>query len=133
MALIDMGITKEQAKAVLEPNPKGKYRLRFIGFLRKDQSKPNEVAMTDKNGNKYVVAKFKPLPPAPNSNDILHNVGVASFTFGDFIEAYPESIDPRPFNEDAIMNKDCWAEVEIDTYEGRQRNVIKKLININAG
>ncbi len=149
MALIHVGITQDDAKAVtklLEPGkgrgPRGMYRMRFTGFFRKDKDKPESVIQDTKSGGKMLTALFVPADPdILNKSNIMYNAPFSppSKFFADLIEALPELYSgDQDLDENNAKNAEVWCAITIDEVQregvksGQFRNGIGAIVNINA-
>ena len=149
MAVINVGITHEEAKEVtklLEPGkgrgPRGMYRMAFKGFFRREKDKSESIIQTTKSGGKMLTALFASADPdILNKGNIMYNAPFSppSKFYADLIEALPELYASGQELDDALaMNREVWAGVTVDEIErdgqktGQFRNGISVLVNINA-
>lgn len=149
MALIDVNVTRDEAKAVtklLEPGkgkgPRGMYRGVFKGFFRKEKDNAESIIQNTRSGGKMITALFAPSDPdILNKSNLMYNAPFSppSKFYADLVEALPQLYSgATTLDENAALNTEVWMGITIDEVErdgqktGQFRNGISALVNINA-
>ena len=97
MALIDLGITKDEALAAGAQVGPGEYDAEYVGLLV-DQVTGDVVWTSDVSGGKMLKPTFKVVnhpDPLTNGKRLpIYNAVAGSFSLSDFMEAIPEFWGP---------------------------------------
>jgi hypothetical protein len=92
MALIDLGITKDEGLAPGAQVPPGEYEAEYLGLLQNQEQ--GGVVFTSNSGNKMMKARFRVVnhaDPLVNGKNLpIYNAVVGTFSFSDFMEAVPQ-------------------------------------------
>jgi len=98
MALIDVGITRDEALAPGAQVATGEYEAEYLGLLQ-NQEEGGVIFTGRESGSKMVKARFRvvnhPDPQMKGKNLPIYNAVVGSFSFSDLVEAVPAFWGPQ--------------------------------------
>ena len=132
MAIIEVGMSLDDAKKSVEPIPAAKYRATLVDWMK---DKAGNVKQKTKDGKKFM---FRPIfkvvheDPSVGSRQLIYNAVVGSFSYGELALALPQVFVGSGIDTEAGKGSDVWLDVSIDTYEGRGRNQIDHITHIAA-
>jgi hypothetical protein len=132
MAIIEVGMTLEDAKKSVEPIPAAKYRGTLVDWMKDSQG---QVLQTTKNGKKKMlkpIFKIVHEDPAVAGRQLIYNAVLGSFSFGELAAALPSVFVGRGIDTEAGKGIDVWLDVSIGEYDGRLRNQIDHISHIAA-
>jgi hypothetical protein len=132
MAIIEVGMTLDDAKKSVEPIPAAKYRGTLVDWMK---DKEGNVLQKTRDGKKKIIKPiFKVVheDPAVAGRQLIYNAVVGSFSFGELAAALPQCFVGRGIDTEAGKGSDVWLDVSIGTYDGRDRNQIDHISHIAA-
>ena len=132
MAIIEVGMTLDDAKKSVEPIPAAKYRGTLVDWMK---DKEGNVLQKTRDGKKKMlkpVFKVVHEDPSVAGRQLIYNAVVGSFSFGELAAALPQCFVGRGIDTEAGKGSDVWLDVSIGTYEGRDRNQIDHITHIAA-
>lgn len=128
MALIDVGITKEEIEASALPLKPGSYKMMYTGLLQDPQT--SGVLWPTKAGGKMVKAKLQVVDnpdPAANGKMFIYNATIGSFTFSDLVVAIPAIMQGSSIDDEAGFGAILSVQVVMGKGEYANQNNIKKI------
>lgn len=90
MALIDVGITKEEVEASALPVPPAHYKMMYTGLLVDQVTK--DIIWSTEKGGKMLKAKFQIVEhpdPKINGKQFIYNAAIGEFSFTDLEMSIP--------------------------------------------
>lgn len=127
MPIIDEELSFEEMEGLLNPAPKGRYRLKLVMFRADEDG--NVVLSTEKCLG-YIKPVFAIQDEGPHRGkfaEMFIVVKPKSREYAQLFKAFPSAIVNGKFDTDAAIGLECLGDVGIDSYEGNEKNVVRKL------
>jgi len=133
MPIIDETLNFEEMEQLLNPAPKGRYRVRLIGF-RADED--GNVILSSEKCLGYIKPIYSIVEEGPHRGKMAEQFVVVkpkSREYAQLYKAFPNAITPDgKFDTDLAIGMECLADIGVDTYEGNSKNVVRKVLPIPA-
>ena len=132
MAVIEIGMTLDDAQKSVQPIPPARYRGILVDWYK--DSSGQVVTKTVKTKKNMVKPVFKVQSPEPsyNGRQFIYNAVIGDFSFGELTAAIPTLMIGTGIDTEAALGTEVWLDVSIGTYEGRERNQIDHVLHISA-
>ena len=124
MPIIDSEMTESEVEVLLSPAPKGEYTLRLIKF---QASADGAVEMESEKGNRYIKVAFVIEEGDHKGKFAEYFAMKKSKEYAMLLRAIPEGLTEGKLDTDLAVNQVCTGYVTIDSYEGNEKNVVKRL------
>jgi hypothetical protein len=132
MAVIEVGMTLDDALASVKPIPAKRYKGILVGWDKDDKG---QIKQRTKDGKKVkFVPLFKVVDPDQNINgrQLRYQAIVGSFSYGELGSALPQIFVGTGIDDQLGLGSEVWLDVSVSTYEGRERNQVDHIYHINA-
>ncbi len=134
--LVDTQMTYEEGEQIINPAPAGKgYTLEIAAFLVADEGAEDKFLFTSEKGSKMYKVRLRiaAVPKGITGGDVhvgksmLFNAVLGTGFMAMFRVAYREAFEGKLLDTDVAVGLRAGAVLGVDSYEGVERNVVKKL------